>query len=219
MAATATVHDYPALVRDELDDLSALLAQLGDEQWDAPSLCEGWRVRDVIGHACTGYTYSVPKVLVLTVRNGFSISKAANNVAVEFANRHTPQELRSIFDAATAPEKPKGFVKTIPWRDRLADHMIHEQDIRRPLGLSREFPPERLRAAVDALPEIGGPMNSKARVKDLRLVATDIDHAVGAGPEVRGPAEAILLASSGRTVTLPELAGGGAAILEARITN
>jgi len=218
MASATTTYDYPMLVRDELTDLSTLLSELTDDQWDAPSLCDGWRVRDVVGHACTGYAYSLSKVLGLTARNGFSISKAANNVAIEYASARTPAELRTAFAKATAPEKPKGFVKTIPWRNRYVDHLIHEQDIRRPLGISRDFPPDRLRAALDALPEIGGLLNSKARVKGLRLVATDIDHAVGTGPEVRGPAEAIVLAASGRTVTLPELSGDGVAILTARIT-
>jgi len=34
----------------ERTDLVDLLVTLRPEQWEAPSLCEGWRVRDVVAH-------------------------------------------------------------------------------------------------------------------------------------------------------------------------
>src|SRR4051794_26661265 len=34
----------------ERTELADLLATLRPEQWEAPSLCEGWRVRDVVAH-------------------------------------------------------------------------------------------------------------------------------------------------------------------------
>ena len=38
------------LVAGERRDLAAVLAGLTPEQWDAPSLCTGWRVREVAAH-------------------------------------------------------------------------------------------------------------------------------------------------------------------------
>ena len=38
----------------ERADLLALLEQLTPTQWDAASLCSGWRVRDVVAHV---YSY------------------------------------------------------------------------------------------------------------------------------------------------------------------
>ncbi len=38
------------LAQQERADLAALLRSLTPEQWDAPSLCAGWRVRDVVAH-------------------------------------------------------------------------------------------------------------------------------------------------------------------------
>lgn len=72
-------------------------------------------------------------------------------------------------------------------------------------------------AVLDALPRIGGFMQSKQRVRGLRLVATDVDHTVGDGPEVRGPTEAIILAASGRPVALDELSGQGVELLTNRL--
>ena len=34
----------------ERTDLADLLETLTPEQWEAPSLCKGWRVRDVVAH-------------------------------------------------------------------------------------------------------------------------------------------------------------------------
>jgi len=42
--------DAMAMARDERSALVELLESLAPEQWDAPTLCERWRVRDVIAH-------------------------------------------------------------------------------------------------------------------------------------------------------------------------
>ena len=93
---------------------------------------------------------------------------------------------------------------------------IHQQDIRRPLGLPRTIPPDRLRATLEfakTAPVIRGFWHRRG----LRLVATDVDWSVGAGPEVRGPGEAVLLAIAGRNATIDELSGPGLATLRPRL--
>jgi hypothetical protein len=50
----------------------------------------------------------------------------------------------------------------------------------------------------------------------LRFVATDLGWSSGLGPEVRGPAEALMLAIAGRKVVLAELVGDGVAALAGR---
>jgi uncharacterized protein (TIGR03083 family) len=42
--------DLMTLAEEERTDLLALLHSLSDEQWNAPSLCTQWRVRDVATH-------------------------------------------------------------------------------------------------------------------------------------------------------------------------
>ncbi len=41
---------------DEVADIGALLHELDDEAFDTPSLCDGWAVRDVLGHMGLGHT-------------------------------------------------------------------------------------------------------------------------------------------------------------------
>lgn len=94
--------------------------------------------------------------------------------------------------------------------------MIHQQDIRRPLGLHRSIPPDRLRAALEfakTAPVIRGSWHRRG----LRMVATDLDWSAGTGPEVHGPGEALLLAISGRSASVEELSGPGVPTLRPRL--
>jgi hypothetical protein len=54
-------------------------------------------------------------------------------------------------------------------------------------------------------------------VQGLALRATDTAWKAGEGAVVAGPLEALILAMTGRPVTLPELTGPGVALLVARI--
>jgi hypothetical protein len=42
--------DVRRLARQERADLAAFLATLSPQQWQAPTLCASWRVRDVVAH-------------------------------------------------------------------------------------------------------------------------------------------------------------------------
>ena len=44
----------------ERTELAAMLDDLSPAQWDAPSLCAGWRVREVAAHMSMGFRYRLP---------------------------------------------------------------------------------------------------------------------------------------------------------------
>lgn len=48
------IHERVALVRSLSERLQAFLASLSQEDWQKPSACEHWEVRDVIGHLIGG---------------------------------------------------------------------------------------------------------------------------------------------------------------------
>ncbi|BCY10393.1 hypothetical protein [Actinoplanes sp. L3-i22] len=52
------------------------------------------------------------------------------------------------------------------------------------------------------------------RLGGLRLRATDLDWAAGAGPLVAGPAEALAMALTGRAVACADLHGPGVTLLQ-----
>ncbi len=112
--------------------------------------------------------------------------------------------------------QPRGLHAALGGRVGLTEGLIHHQDIRRALGLPRTVPAERLLPALRCAliaPDIGGLW----RIRGVRLVATDLRFAAGAGAEVRGPAEALLMAIAGRRGVAGELSGPGRRKLRDRI--
>lgn len=212
-------HEYRRLVKDELGDFSQFLHSLDEDQWDGPTLCEGWRARDVVGHMCVGYQMKLTTFPVLLAKNKGNVARGSHLMSIEFGSSHTPEQILTVFDAYTAEADTinRGLIRIIPDHERMTDHLIHHQDIRRPLGAHREIPTERLVAALDALPRIGGFLQSKKKAAGLRFVATDVDWTHGQGPEVRGPAESLVLAISGRPAGLDDLEGDGLRDLTRRV--
>ena len=215
--SVVTKQDYERMTAEEYADMRELLHGLSDEQWNAPSLCAGWKVRHVVGHICVGSQISPWSMPLRLAPYGFNVARASSALSFRYGEEHTPVQLLETFDwLSTAPGKP-GLAKVVPPAEFFVDKLVHDQDIRRPLGLDRVIPAEHLARALDVMPRIGGFLKSKSVAKGLRLVATDIDHTVGDGAEVRGPAEAIVLALSGRPIGLPDLTGAGVTTLRDRI--
>ena len=197
---------------DERADLLALLEQLTPEQWEAASLCPAWRVRDVVTHVFS-YDELSRRDLVARFIRGAVTRGGANAVGLADYADHTPADL---LDLARRCVQPRGLPAGFNGGIALTDGMIHHQDIRRPLGLPRDIPPDRLRAALEFAryaPVIRGFWHRRG----LRLIATDVDWSTGSGPEVRGPGEAVLLAIAGRDAAVDELDGPGLATLEPRL--
>ena len=209
--------DYDRMRLEELASISELAHGLSEAQWDAGSLCEGWRVRDVVSHMCLGYTTPMPSMVSMLARYRFNVDKGSKEESIAFGSAHSPGEILAVFDSVHRQNIRKGISKVIKPKEGLVDHLVHHQDIRRPLGLARPMPEERLVAALGVVPGLGGFVKAKARVAGLRLEAEDVSWSHGDGPDVRGPGEAILLASTGRVAALADLHGEGVETLRGRM--
>jgi uncharacterized protein (TIGR03083 family) len=200
------------LARAERADLLALLTDLAPHQWEGSTLCAGWRVRDVVAHMISYEGLRGRALLRRLARGRFRLA-GVNDVGVAELRDARPDELLALLEQRLEPSGPTtGF----GCRVALLDAMIHQQDIRRPLGAPRTIPPDRLLPAL-SFARFAPPIGAFWRARGLRLVATDLDWSAGRGPEVRGPAEALLMAISGRRGVVDELAGPGQATLAARI--
>jgi len=198
---------------EERDSIVQTLRSLTPEQWDAPSLCDGWPVRDVAGHMITGVGMSLPTVLVKTARAGFNINKASARAGKEAGSRPTDE----LTTALASTTELSGFAKVLGYAKLVPDITIHHEDIRRAVGLTpHEVPAERMKFSLSTLRKDTGPLKAKKRTSGLRFVATDLDWAEGEGPEVRGPALSLLLAMGGRSVAIDECEGDGVAVLRTR---
>jgi uncharacterized protein (TIGR03083 family) len=94
--------------------------------------------------------------------------------------------------------------------------LIHGQDICRPLGISRQLPAAHLVPVADFVKDDVHIFGAKKRIAGCRLTATDMDWSYGQGPEVTGPAEALVMMMVGREVALDDLSGEGKATLVSR---
>jgi uncharacterized protein (TIGR03083 family) len=200
------------LARAERADLLAFLTDLTPQQWEVPSLCAGWRVRDVVAHMIS-YEGLPRRELVRRFGRGRFRLSGINAVGVAETRDLGPDELLARLGERLDPD---GLTTGFGCRVALLDALIHQQDIRRPLGAPRTIPPERLLPAL-SFGRLAPPIGAFWRARGLRLVATDLGWSAGRGPEVRGPGEAVLMAISGRRGVVGELSGPGQATLAARI--
>jgi uncharacterized protein (TIGR03083 family) len=94
--------------------------------------------------------------------------------------------------------------------------LIHGQDICRPLGIRRVLPEGHLVPVADFVKNDVHIFGAKKRIAGLTLTATDMDWSHGSGPEVTGPAEALVMMMAGRLVALDDLSGEGKVALATR---
>ena len=135
-----------------------------------------------------------------------------------FAGRSV-EEIRQFWaDTMIAQHPSKGFARISPARFLLLDHVVHNQDMRRPTGINRTIPSERLIRALEEVRREASPgFNPKKNVIGLTLAAADIGWTAGDGPTVEGPGEAIVMAGAGRAAALEELSGDGVSVLRERL--
>lgn len=102
--------------------------------------------------------------------------------------------------------------KGLDTANALFDLAVHSQDMALPLGRTFTVPVASAVAGLDRVWEMGWPFRARHRLGGLTLSATDGTWSVGTGPEVRGPAMALLLLMTGRTqAAAPSLEGPGVA--------
>jgi uncharacterized protein (TIGR03083 family) len=200
---------YELLAGEQADFVEAVRA-LDDTQWATASLCDGWDVHDVTVHAACGRK-SLWSGLKLWASVGFGSPHKVN--AKEVAD-HRSMPSDDLVSWLATPITKKSSTDTL---NQLRGLMIHQQDVRRPLQLTREIPRERLIAVLElGLTRIGDlNLGSRKRAAGLRLVASDIDWVHGDGPEVQGSGEAILMSLAGRRAALADLSGAGVVQLTA----
>ncbi len=192
---------------DQLDGLT-------DEQWNAESLCDRWRVRDVLGHLVSVQVVPTWKFM-LGVYSMTAFDKRADKIAREFGTR-SPQSLVDQYRSLVASKRGAPFVGLMA---PLADVLTHSVDIQRPLGLPELRAGEAAATVLTRLAAGLQGFTSKKAARGLRLEATDLAWHVGDGPDVRGSAGDLLIALNGRPAGFDALVGDGVATLRSRVVD
>ena len=197
---------WRAVERERLS-LATLLEELTPEQWETPSLCALWRVRDVAAHvAMTPTAPSMGTLLRQLARARGDLWAAGAQVAVDHARRPTGELVEQLRRDAALRSMPR---VTNP-DNILMDALVHGQDVAVPLGIDRPMPTAAAEAAFARVWGMGWPFHARRRLAGLRLVATDADVDVGAGAAVEGELRVLLLLVTGRKeAALRRLHGAG----------
>jgi uncharacterized protein (TIGR03083 family) len=196
-----TIQDMIAAQRGEL---AAVLDALPASGWDEPTLCAGWRVREVVAHVTMPFRYSGRRFALELVKSRGRFNEMADRVALRDAARMSPAELaEAVRSNVGHPWRPPGG----GFEGALAHDVIHGLDITVPLGLAFAIPEERLRrvlpvSAADKTVTFFG-----ADLAGIEFRARDMDWTLGAGTPLTGAAADLLLAMCGRKLPAGRLEG------------
>jgi uncharacterized protein (TIGR03083 family) len=191
-AMTSDSHLQP-LVAAQFEALADVLVSIAPTDWDRPSLCEGWRIKEVIAHLTMPARYDQDAFMAELRAHGFDFSSLSNAIADRDGRLPTDRlvaDLRSETLQRWTP--PDGGS-----RGALNHVVVHGLDVTTALDVAR--PADE--AVIHVLDDLtGGAVHEHFGV-DLagrRLEATDLEWSWGAGPTLRGPATALVLVLTGR---------------------
>ena len=202
-------------IHSERAALADLLEALEPAEWNQPSLCEGWRVREVAAHVISSAQTGVMPLVGAAIRARGRFHRLTDLEAHRLAARPSSEIVADYRRLDGSRRHPPGTTVLDP----LLDVLVHTQDIVVPLGRRHAMPVDAARAAtgrVQRLPGFFFP--SRKLVADVRLQATDTAWSAGSGPLVEGPMQALLLLMTGRhSAALPAVSGDGVEDLTQRL--
>lgn len=197
-------------------DLVRLLEGLSGDEWQRPSLCAGWNVRQVTAHVALQNTHwsQLPRAIIDMTRHG-GLDGAIHAAACRHAEAPVDVLVGEIRDRI-GTWRP---LPTVSFHETAVDYLVHGQDIAVPLGRDLPMPPRLAALAADRVWSRARMFHARRRFAGHRFVADDLDWSVGDGPEVRGPVGVLLLLLTGRTAALARLTGPGVETLRTRPTS
>lgn len=193
---------WPEL-RSQRCQLADRIEVLDKTAWDSASWCEGWRVRDVLGHLVHLAEATQLTMGVDMIRGGLRPDRALSRLARRLGDEPVPelcQRLRASADG-------RFHVLGSPAVVALGEILVHGSDALRPVGVEIYAPPVDATAVLDAYWRLGRLAFHAEPHMGHQLTATDCDWTKGHGPEIKGKAIDLLLFVANRRQVLPNLEG------------
>jgi uncharacterized protein (TIGR03083 family) len=185
-------------------ELVAILAGLPAPRWDEPTLCAGWRVREVAAHLAMPFRYSIVRFLLDLARAGGNFDRMADRAARRDAAALTTNELVSVLrDNAHNAWKPPGG----GYQGALTHDVVHGLDIAVPLGIELPVPEDRLRVVLGGLTTPKGLKYFGVDLAGIQLCADDLDWTFGSGTPLTGTGTDLALLLAGRRLPTGRLGG------------
>jgi uncharacterized protein (TIGR03083 family) len=191
-----TEENLRSMVAREYIALADLLADLSEPSWDTASLCEGWRIREVVAHMTMAARYS-PEQFYAELRDcDNDFGRLSDTIAARDAALPTSTlvaDLRS--DTMQQWTPPGGEI-----HGALNHVVVHGLDITIALGLPRRAPDATIRTVLDDLTEGGIGARFGTDLGEHTLTATDLDWTYGTGSALRGEAADLVAHLCGRSL-------------------
>jgi uncharacterized protein (TIGR03083 family) len=205
--ALPTDADVVAAIAAEYGALADLLEGSGPGVWDAPSLCAGWRTREVVAHMTMPARYTGPAFMAELEAAGGDFTRLSDTVAARDGALPVASlvaDLRS--ETLHGWQPPGGGVE-----GALTHCVIHALDVVEAVPLARRVPDERIARVLGIVAGPGAENAFGVDLSGLALRADDLDWSRGSGAEVSGPAQALALVACGRFLPPGRLGGEAAA--------
>lgn len=195
--------DLQPAVAAEFETLADALDSITDAQWETPSLCKGWRVREVVAHMTMAARYSEDEFMAKLRAVDFDFSRLSEQIARQDAWLPSADLVANLRTERMRQWAPPGG----GYHGALNHVLIHGLDATVPLGLVRRGPQESVRVILNDL-TVGGVHDAfGVDIAGRRLQATDFDWSYGSGPQLRGAGEDLALAICGRALPAGRLDG------------
>jgi uncharacterized protein (TIGR03083 family) len=195
--------DLQPAVAAEFVALADLLAAATEAQWDTPSLCAGWRVREVVAHMTMAARYAEDQFMAELRRFDFDFGRLSNEIADRDAALPADELVANLRSDVMAQWMPPGG----GYHGALNHVVIHGLDITVPLGVPRRSPDDTIRIILDDLTRGDVHERFGTSIEGRSLQATDIDWSYGSGPPLRGKAEDLAVVLCGRVLPAGRLDG------------
>jgi uncharacterized protein (TIGR03083 family) len=202
------------MIVDERQHMADLFAGLDEEQLTRQSLCDAWTMHEVAAHLASFLRFGQLKIYLCMIAYAGDFAPGNQRLATWYARRR-PEDLIAQLrrDAAAKTTIPRSGYDPV-----LTDLVLHDLDVRIPLGIPRDLREDRLSVAfhhLSTVPSAGFAVDK--RLQRLRFEATDTGWSSGDGAPVRGPAQSVVMAMSGRAEGFADLDGDGVEILRERL--
>jgi uncharacterized protein (TIGR03083 family) len=195
--------DLMPTVAAERQAFGDVLEGLPETDWNAPSLCSGWRVREVVAHMTMPFRYPAPRFLGEMVRSRGNFARMADRVARRDARAPIGTLLDGWRTNENHPWKPPGG----GLKGALTHDVVHGLDITIPLGIEHPVSEEALRVVLDQATTPRSLKHFGVDVTGIRFEADDLDWAFGDGEPLRGRARYLLMVLMGRRLPAGLLSG------------
>lgn len=185
-------------------ELAAVLGGLAASRWDEPTLCAGWRVREVVAHVTMPFRYGRWRFMFELAKSRGRFNVMADRVARRDAAKLSPLDLaEAVRSSIHHPWKPPGG----GFEGALAHDTIHGLDITVPLGIAERVPEDRLRRILPDSMTDRSVRFFGVDLEGIELRARDIDWTLGSGAPLAGAAQDLLLVLCGRKLPAGRLTG------------